>query len=192
MNTEINLNIFNTFPILESERLIFREIGSNDSNDIFQLRSNAEVMKYMDSPVWVSIKEAEAFIKAIIDSFINKNGISWGIIEKSSNNFIGYFGFWKIITEHCRAEIGYALKPEYWCSRYMTETFGTMIPFGFNNIKLHSVYGDVNPNNQGSIKLLEKFGFKKEAYYRENLLFNNKYLDSVVYTLLENIPNYDV
>jgi len=32
---------------------------------------------------------------------------------------------------------------------------------------------------------LEKIGFKKEAYFRENYLFNNRFLDSVIYSLLE-------
>lgn len=192
MNTEINSNIFNSFPALESERLLFREMDLRDSNDMFLLRSNADVMKYMDSDAYKSIKEAEQFIKVIIESFKDKTGISWGIVEKGSGKFIGYFGFWKIISEHCRAEIGFALRPEFQGKGYMTETFKVMIPFGFNNIKLHSIYGDINPNNISSIKLHEKFGFKKEAYYRENRFFNSKFVDSVIYTLMEYIPDQEV
>ena len=90
-----------------------------------------------------------------------------------------------MIPEHCRAEIGYALKPEYWWKGYMYETISRMLRFGFENMKLHSIEANVNPANARSKKLLEKIGFKKEAYFRENYLFDNKFLDSIIYSLLE-------
>jgi ribosomal-protein-alanine N-acetyltransferase len=60
-----------------------------------------------------------------------------------------------------------------------------MLKFGFDNIKLHSVEANVNPDNSSSIKVLEKFGFQKEAHFKENYLFNNQFLDSIIYSLLE-------
>ncbi len=185
MITEIDKNIFDAFPNLESKRLHFTKIQMSDSNDILKIRSSELVMKYMDTKKVESIIDSENFIKSIIETYKNKSGISWGIVEKCSNNFIGYFGFWKLISEHCRAEIGYALKPEHWRKGYMTETLRTMIVFGFNKIKLHKIEANLNPDNINSIKLLEKFGFKKEAYFRENVLFNNRFLDSIIYSLLQ-------
>jgi ribosomal-protein-alanine N-acetyltransferase len=98
---------------------------------------------------------------------------------------IGYFGFWRIDTHHCRGEIGYALHPNYWEKGYMKEAAFKLIEYGFSEIRLHSIEANVNPNNIPSIKLLEKIGFKKEAYFRENFLFNNEFVDSVIYSLLE-------
>jgi len=67
----------------------------------------------------------------------------------------------------------------------MYETINTVVRFGFENIKLHSTEANVNPANEKSKRVLEKIGFKKEAYFRENYLFNNKFLDSIIYSLLE-------
>ena len=67
----------------------------------------------------------------------------------------------------------------------MAESLNTLIPFGFNNLKVHSIEANVNPQNSKSIQLLEKAGFKKEAYFRVNYLFNGKFIDSVIYALLE-------
>jgi ribosomal-protein-alanine N-acetyltransferase len=142
-------------------------------------------MKFMDVPRHFSISDAEKLIQSIEESYKKETGINWCIVEKHSNSFVGYFGFFRINPEHCRAEIGYALKPKYWGKGYMYETLKRMAKFGFENMKLHSIEANVNPANEKSKKVLEKIGFKKEAYFRENYLFNNKFLDSVIYSLLE-------
>jgi ribosomal-protein-alanine N-acetyltransferase len=51
-------------------------------------------------------------------------------------------------------------------------------------MKLHSVEANVNPSNASSIGLLEKCGFVREAYYRENYFYNGRFMDSAVYSLL--------
>jgi len=190
MNFEINKNVFAQFPELESERLYFRRILPSDAEGLYLLRSNDEVMRFMDTKKMESITEAEKMISSIDGSFKNGTGINWGIVEKSSNRFIGYFGFWRIIPEHCRAEIGYVLDPMCWGKGYMIETLKALIKFSFEEMKVHSLEANVNPANSNSIKLLEKTGFKKEAYFRENFLFNNTFYDSVIYSLLEKDLQY--
>ena len=186
MNLKINDKIFTSFPNLESERLIFREFKIKDAEDLFFIRSNDEVMEYMDTTKHNSIKDSEELISSVHESYKNKNGINWAIVEKSTNSFIGYFGYWRMIPEHCRAEIGYALKPKYWGKGYMKEALNKLVDFGFNELGLHSIEANVNINNNSSIKLLEKKGFIKEAHFRENYLFNGVYLDSIIYSLIES------
>ena len=50
---------------------------------------------------------------------------------------------------------------------------------------MHSIEANVNPGNISSVKLLERAGFKREAYFRENYLFDGKFYDSLIYSLLE-------
>ena len=185
MKIEIDKTIYKVFPELESKRLLFRNLLLSDSKELFLIRSDEDVMRFMDISRMESINDSEKWIQTVWEDFKNKNGITWGIIDKSSNRFVGYFGFWRMIPEHCRAEIGYALNPKYWSNGYMTETLKTLVEYGFSKIKLHSIEANVNPDNKSSIKLLEKIGFKKEAYFRENYLFNNKFYDSIIYSLLE-------
>ena len=185
MNTKINENIFEKFPILESERLIYREFKKNDKHALFSIRSDFRVMNYMDSPKHVSLQDSINMIENILVSFKEKTGINWAIINKSTDEFIGYLGFWRLIKQHCRAEIGYALKPEFWGKGLMKESFDMLIDFGFNNLQIHSIEADVNPKNIKSIHLLEKKGFRKEAHFRENYLFEGNFLDSLIYSLLE-------
>jgi len=185
MSLEIKKAAFKEFPEFESERLLFRKILPGDAKDIFLIRSNNEVMRFMDVPRHNSISDSEKLIHTVEESYKNETGINWAIIEKQSYGFIGYIGFIRIFPEHCRAEIGYALKHEYWGKGYMYETINRMVRFGFEELKLHSIEANVNPLNEKSNKVLERVGFKQEAYFRENYLFNGKFLDSVIYSLLE-------
>ena len=185
MITEIDKSIFKSFPEFESERLLFRKLLLSDAKDLLLIRSNDAVMRFMDVMRFESIADAEKMIRSVEESYKNENGINWAIVEKHSNSFVGYFGFFRIIPEHCRAESGYALKPEYWGKGYMYETINKMVRFGFENMRLHSIEANVNPLNERSKKVLERIGFKKEAHFRENYLFNGEFLDSIIYSLLE-------
>jgi ribosomal-protein-alanine N-acetyltransferase len=185
MKFEINKKVFDKFIELESDRLKYRQITMEDSESFFEIRTNKNVMEFMGREEMKSISESENLIKSITETFKLGSGISWGIIEKSTNKLIGYFGFWRIDSSHCRGEIGFALHPNNWGNGYMKETAGKLIEYGFKEINLHSIEANVNPNNLPSIKLLEKLGFRKEAYFRENYLFKNNFEDSIIYSLLE-------
>ena len=185
MNKKINDRIFDNFPKLESERLIFRSFTKEDAQDILLLKSNDEVMMHMDAIKHQTIQDSEKAIIKNQNLFKERQGIIWAIIEKSTREFIGYFGFWRLIREHCRAEIGYALKPQFWSKGFMRESMNLLIDFGFNELKLHSIEANLNPKNENSERLLKNFGFKKEAYFRENYLFNGTFNDSIIYSLLE-------
>ncbi len=185
MKNEINKNIFKSFPELETERIRLRKIYPDDANEIFLIRSNDKIMRFLDIPRHYSISDSQKLIETAEDSYKKETGINWAIIEKLSNSFIGYIGFIRIYSEHCRAEIGYVLKPEYWGRGFMYETINRLVRFGFKEMNLHSIEANVNPLNERSQKVLRRVGFKKEAYFRENYLFDGKFLDSEIYSLLE-------
>ncbi|MFP4548888.1 MAG: GNAT family N-acetyltransferase [Fidelibacterota bacterium] len=185
MSIYINEKIFDAFPEFKSDRLIFREFNEDDAENLFRIRSQEAVMRYMDSYPEPTVKAIKNRIHEMQLQFQLKIGLNWVIVEKAIDKMIGYFGIWKIDKENCRGEIGYALNHDYWGQGYMLEAFQTLIPFGFHQMNLHSFEANVNPKNQNSKQLLEKVGFKQEAYFRENFLFAGKFLDTVTYSLLE-------
>ncbi len=177
---------FDNFPSLESEHLIFRAFTIKDASSIYAIRSNAKVMKYMDSNKHQNIEQSEKFINENFEIYKKREGIFWAITEKESEEFIGDFAFWKIDKKNHRGEIGYSLNPLYWGQGYMQEAMRKLLDFGFNKLNLHSVEANINPENKSSKNALLKMGFKKEAYFRENYFFDGKYLDSEVYCLLHS------
>ena len=49
---------FKPFPVLKTERLTLRKLASTDDNEIFALRSNENVNKYLDRKPSKSIDDA--------------------------------------------------------------------------------------------------------------------------------------
>jgi ribosomal-protein-alanine N-acetyltransferase len=52
-------------------------------------------------------------------------------------------------------------------------------------MQLHSIEAHINPANAPSAALLEKKGFIREAYFKEDYFFRGQFFDSAVYSLLQ-------
>ena len=124
-------------------------------------------------------------IRLMDQNIATNDAIAWGITLKDSDSLIGNVAFWRIEKEHYRAEIGYVLHPDYWRKGIMSEVLQTVLKFGFETLKFHSIEANVNPENAASIRLLEKQGFVREGYFRENYYYRGQFLDSAIYSLLE-------
>ena len=182
----INEMYFKNFQKLESERLFLRKLELTDAPDVQLIRSDEKVMIYMDSERQVTIQHSEKFISEALKMYEERTGIFWAIIEKSTNKFMGDFAFFKIDNKNSRTEIGYTLKPEFWGKGFMQEAMFNIFNFGFNDLNLHSLEANINPENNNSRTILTKMGFQKEAYFRENYYYNGAYLDSEIYSLLKS------
>ncbi len=176
--------IFNPFPLITSDRLSLRRITDSDVHEIFFLRSDGEVMRYIDKAPAKSLKDAYEFIKKITELERNTEAVTWAITLKNDSKLIGTICLWNIQKEHYRAEVGYNLHPAYWDKGIMQEAIIEVINYGFEVMKLHSIEANVNPGNTASIKLLERNNFTREAYFKENYYYNGKFLDTAIYSLL--------
>ena len=178
---------FNPFPVLETERLRLRRINKNDASAVFALRSNPETMRYVPRPLAQNIDDALAHI-ALIDEKIDTNtGINWSITLKGSDEFIGIIGNFRVEFENYRAEIGYMLLPEFQGKGIVSEAIACVVQYGFREMKLHSIEAIIDPQNVASGRVLEKNGFVKEAHLRENEFWQGKFLDTVIYSVIN--PN---
>ncbi len=181
---------FHPFPILETQRLLLKQITSIDTRDLFALRSNMKVMKFVKRPIAKSIDEINELLQKINTNWQNNNGNQWGITIKNSPQLIGVIGYHRIEKEHYRAEIGYMLNDDYWNKGITNEAIQAVIHYGFMQMKLHSIEAHIDPDNFISSKVLLKQGFIKEAYLKENFFFNGEFLDTEIYSLLKS--NYQL
>lgn len=180
---------FDEFPVLTTQRLCLRRKTANDIGDIFLLRTNDEAMKYLDKPKFQTLEEASAYFQKTEDGIIHHDNISWAITMKDEDRLIGDISFHRIDKTHHRAEIGYMLMPEHWRKGIVQEAVTAVIHYGFSVLNFHSIEAVINPQNAASAALLEKNGFVREAYYKENYHYNGHFLDSAVYSLLKS--NYN-
>ena len=178
---------FSSFPHLVTERLQLTPITAADAPALFVLRSDPAVMRFIDRPLAKTENDALALIELITTMLEKNEGLTWGLRKREDSTLMGTIGFWRVEKENYRAEIGYLLHPALQGKGVMREAMKAALDYGFGQMGLHSVEANVNPANEASIRLLEKAGFIREAYFRENYFYNGRFLDSAVYSLLN--PN---
>ncbi len=175
---------FGEFPNIHTERLHLRQLNRGDAEALFPLRNDPIVMKYIARPLTKDIEEVYKLLDIINQGYNNKEGITWAITLVDNPVLIGTIGFWRIVKEHHRSEIGYLLDPAFHGKGLMYEAMKAVIDYGFANLKLHSIEANIDKDNAASIKLVERCGFVKEAHFKENYYFEGQFLDSVIYSLL--------
>jgi [ribosomal protein S5]-alanine N-acetyltransferase len=177
---------FNPFPALHTERLILRQLSSNDAIEIYEQRSNERILRYLDRPATKSVEDAALYIYHMNTLIEKDEVVLWGITIKPSDIVAGTICLFKFEKDNYRAEVGYMLHPDYHRKGIMKEALAAVIKYGFSQLTLHSITANVNPDNEASIRLLKCLNFRQEAYFRENYHFNGKFLDSAIFCLVNS------
>jgi ribosomal-protein-alanine N-acetyltransferase len=151
---------FTPFPILITERLILRQLVISDEQEIFTLRSDSEINKYLDRQVSNTLEDARNFINKVNEN-INKNDSLYWAIALGDKNILGgticLFGF---SDENSKCEIGYELLTNFQGQGIMREAAEKVIDYAFNTIKVQKIEAFLHRDNQRSIKLLDKLSFR--------------------------------
>jgi ribosomal-protein-alanine N-acetyltransferase len=176
---------FTPFPVLKTERLILRNLHEKDVARFFDLRSNPENMQYIPRNLHQNFEDTKAQMEMINSKRELNEGINWVITTKESDEFMGVLGLYRIEPENFRAELGYMILPQFCNNGYVTEALKSILDFGFNSLQLHSIEAIIDPNNSKSERVLQKLLFQKEAHIIENLFFNGKFWDTVIYSMLK-------
>jgi ribosomal-protein-alanine N-acetyltransferase len=146
---------------LITDRLLMRELQTDDAEEIFLLRSDEKVNALIDRQTTTSMEEAKQFINKIITAQNNKESIMWVITLKDNPKLIGTIVLYNLVKEKAQAEIGYELLPEYRSKGIMYEALLKVIDFTFNTLDLKTIVADLKAINKPSVDLLEKCGFIK-------------------------------
>ena len=150
---------FIPFPRLITARLVLRQLEMQDDDQIFFLRSDETVNKYLVAPIATSINDARDFIEKINKNITNGESIYWAVTVKGDNRLIGTICIWNFESQENKAEIGYALHPAFSGKGYMHEAVTTVIEYAFLKMKLQYLDAVLDPANKRSITLLQKNRF---------------------------------
>jgi [ribosomal protein S5]-alanine N-acetyltransferase len=160
-------SVFQSFPQLETSRLILRRMQASDAGALFEVLADDEVTRYYDDETFTDVSQAGEQIKAWENGFSNRRCLRWGITMKGEPEIIGTCGYYGLHAWHRRASIGYELKRSCWRQGFMTEALAVLIDLGFREMDLNRIDAVVMPANTASIKLLEKLGFHNEGLLKE-------------------------
>jgi ribosomal-protein-alanine N-acetyltransferase len=175
---------FDSFPVLETPRLVLRELQPDDAQALMAVFGDAEVLRYHDLEPFSSAEQVQQMIERLHAAFAGKQRWRWGIALRDSDQIIGTGGFVSWNRAWALGELGYDLARASWGQGLMTEALRAMIQFGFAHMGLHRIEAEVMPANRASVRVLEKLGFQYEGTLRGRGYWKGAYHDLMVYALV--------
>lgn len=151
---------FAPFPMLVTERLTLRQLVIDDEQEIFTLRSDSEINKYLDREVSSTIEDARNFINKVNENINKNDSLYWAITLGDRNTLVGTICLLSFSGENSKCEIGYELLTNFQGQGIMKEAVEKVIDYAFNTIKVQTIEAFLHIDNQSSINLLEKFSFR--------------------------------
>lgn len=151
-----------------------RELKLKDVDMMYQWMSDDDVTKSLIIGRYPNSKEkVEEFVK---NSWYDKNNIHFAIVD-DSDNYVGTVSLKNINYVDRNAEYAIAIHKKYWGKNFAKYATKQIIEYGFNRLNLYKIYLDVISDNIRANKFYQKYGFVKEATFKEHMYINGKMVD---------------
>jgi len=174
--------------LLETKRLILRELRLTDCQDIVRFAADSAINHNLafgdlerEEGARKYLKKAVADSQARADMGETRHSFKLAILLKPDRDFIG--SCWLDITEpmHKRGSIGYFIEQSHWGKGLATEAIQALVAYGIDTLKLHRIEATVDADHLASRRVLEKAGFVREARMRQKRRRAAVWTDSSLY-----------
>lgn len=146
----------------ETKRLILREIHPDDVDGFFEMDSDPDVHLYLGTEPLQTKDQAAAAIQFIRQQYADYGIGRWAMIEKKSNDFLGWAGLKRVTEEYNNhsnfVDIGYRLMKKHWGKGFASEAAAASLPYAFNELQVNEVYAIADCENIASNRILTKTG----------------------------------
>ncbi|QMU28102.1 GNAT family N-acetyltransferase [Adhaeribacter radiodurans] len=140
--------------------MTLRQLSDSDKEEIWALRSNVHINKYLERQPSKSLEEAITFINRVNSNISNNDSLYWAITLTGHKNLIGTICLFDFSDEKSKCEMGYELLIDYQGQGIMHEAAEKVIEYGIQTICLTRIEAFTHKDNQSSTNLLNKLGFK--------------------------------
>ncbi|CAN5350370.1 GNAT family N-acetyltransferase [soil metagenome] len=175
------------FPVLETERLILRELAPIDTQAFFEIHADRQAMRWTGNEQITTLEEAKALMKVFARwRKLADPGTHWAIQRKIGSEMIGGCGLFNWDTGNRSCQTGFNLARSAWGEGYMREALGAVITWGWGNMNLNRVGAEVHPDNRLPIKTLVALGFHRDGRRRQWGYWDGAHHDLFEYSLLRS------
>jgi RimJ/RimL family protein N-acetyltransferase len=153
--------------ILETERLVLRELVLSDADALALVLSDPETMKYYPAPI--DQNGIQQWIERNLRRYAEDGVGLWAMMLKETGDIIGDCGVIRQPVEGERLyEIGYHLRRDLWGQGLATEAAIACREWGFANLNVDRLISLIRPENVPSRRVAERNGMTiwKEVDWR--------------------------
>ncbi|HKO48851.1 MAG TPA: GNAT family protein [Polyangiaceae bacterium] len=169
--------------LLHTRRLTLRELTQNDT-------ARADLYEAISKVV---VPDATHAIRAFTDSqriraersAKTRRVFEFAILQSVDSQLIGRCGMEQSEVEQTEAMLWYALAQDAWGHGYAVEAAQAVLRFGFEELRLHRIFVDIDPRNGASLRVAEKLGLRREGHFLETTWSQGEWTDSVIFALLD-------
>ena len=157
--------------VLETERLILRRFNTDDAPFILALLNEPSFLRYIGDKKVRTLEDARQYIlNGPVATYENHGFGLYQVELKDSHTPIGMCGLLQR-EELPQPDIGFAFLPDFWKKGFAVEAAAAVLKDARDRLKLDRLLAIVNPDNETSIRLLEKLGFRFEQMKSEVKLY---------------------
>ena len=172
-------------PVLVGSSVTLRELRPSDAPSLMAMLSTEEVTQFI-SPPPSSVEGFERFIAWTHRERAAGNYICFGIVPNGMDAAVGLIQVRQLEAGFATAEWGFALGSAYWGSGVFKEGADLVVTFAFDVVGVHRLEARAAMKNGRGNGALRKLGAVQEGILRRSFLRNGKYLDQVLWTILDS------
>ena len=152
--------------VLETERLIVRRLSLDDAEFILALVNEPSFLRWIGDKKVRNIEDAKQYLLNGPIASYERHGFGQYLVQqKEPATPIGMCGLIKR-EELPDPDIGFAFLPAFWSRGFAFEAASAVMNYGRETLKLKRIVAITNPDNDASIKLLQRLGMKFEQLIR--------------------------
>lgn len=150
--------------MIESERLLLRQMDQEDFGEIARMLRDPEVMYAWGHPF--SDEAIRNWIQQQLERY-RKDGIGFLLaLDKGLNQTVGQIGLLRLdFKGTLQWDLGYLLLKEHWGKGYATEGAAACLDYAFRVLGAEKVLCDMRPMNKASIAVAERLGMKRTGMH---------------------------
>lgn len=175
----------------DTERLTLKILDGSYARAVldFYLR-NRELFEKNEPPRqegFYTCQHQKAILTAEYNMAVHGTQFRFWIFRKDTPELIGTVSFRSITRMYYQScKLGYKLGREHWGQGYMTEALREGVRIAFDDLKLHRITSEVMPENDRSIRLMERLGFVNEGIERKVYFINGSWEDHILFSLISS------
>lgn len=163
--------------MLKTERLKLVSFDLKYANDLFELWSDFDVIKYTFTPLITTIDGCKNFIKRQINR-TDKNFTDRFVIMLN-NKAIGMVGCICMDKENLVFGIYYQISRKYWGCGYASEAASAIVQYVIKEYPIATIKAEVVSVNPASVSVLKKLGLKQTHVEEKGFKRKNVKLDLI-------------
>lgn len=152
--------------IRETDRLILRLQTYADAKNLVIMNSDPDVVRYTGDASLANVAEARKLLDDLVFPQWQKYKMGRFTVTLKDGTYLGWCGL-KFFPETNEVDLGYRFMKKYWGKGYATESSRACLDYGFKTLNLDRIIAKAMPDNQDSIKVMQKLGMTFRGYHHD-------------------------